>query len=150
MANSLRNALKTSPKLERDGIWLEQGNTKVKLRRAGGSNTEYNAAMAKIATEHGRALKLNLMPDDKANAMLHEVYAEHVVVAWQTLVTGEDGKEVWADGIEQEGTDKLAPVTLENVVAYWKDVPEWFATCKETAESHQGFREALIAHIAGK
>ena len=140
---SLRNALKTSPELETKGIWLERGNTRVRLKRAGGSNTAYNAAMAKIATEHGKSLKLNLISDDKANELMYDTFAEHVVTEWETN-TGTEKEPVWEAGIEAEnGT--LLPVTLENVVAYWREIPEWFAECKETAENLQYFRQALIS-----
>lgn len=143
---SLRNALKTSPELETKGIWLERGNTRVLLRRAGGANTAFNSAMADIATEHGRAIKHKLMSDDKANTLLYETYAEHVVVAWETN-TGTDLNPKWVSGIETEDGEGLAPVTLENVVAYWRDVPDWFIECKETAENLQYFRQALVESI---
>lgn len=143
---SLRKALKTSPTLETSGIWLERGNTRVLLRRAGGANTAFNAAMTKIATEHGRALKHNLLSDDKANTLLYETFAEHVVVAWETNV-GTDTEPNWQPGIETETEGELAPVTLENVVAYWRDVPDWFLECKETAENLQYFRQALVESV---
>lgn len=141
---SLRNALKTSPKLETEGITLEQGNTRVKLCRAGGANTAFNAAMTKVMNEHGRALKTGAMDDNKATAILHTVYAQTVIAGWETNINGE-----WVDGIENETGDGVVPASLENIVAYFAEVPEWFRIVKETAEDAQFYREALISGIAG-
>jgi len=144
MTQSLRSALKTSPRLEQQGVTFEQGNTRVTLRRAGGANVAFNAAMAKIQKDHGRALKLDIMPEDKATALMYEVFAEHVVVKWETLVDG-----TWVDGIEG-GDGDVVPASFENVVAYFNDVPEWFNIVKANAEDIQYYREALISHLAGK
>lgn len=145
---SLRNALKTSPQLEKDGIWLERGNTKVKLRRAGGTNTAFNMAMANVMNEYGSAIKHNLLSNEKANEILYETFAEHVVVDWQTNV-GTEIQPEWITGIEGATEGETLPVTFDNIVAYWRDVPAWFIECKETAENIQFYRQALVAKIAG-
>jgi len=145
---SLRKAFKTSPKLETEGIFLELANARIKVRRAGGANTAFNNAMSKIAEQHKRAIATGLITDEKAKQVLYEVYAEHVVIDWETNL-GTEANPVWAQGIEPEDGDDLLPVTFENVVAFFREMPDFFLEVKETAESVQNFREALVKHIAG-
>lgn len=140
---SLRNAYKTSAKLETDGVIFETGNTRVRLRRAGGANTAFNIAMVKVAKDHKRAIDLDLMGEEKANRLLYELYAEHVVVSWETNV-GSDERPEWVDGID-DGNGGVIPATFDNVVATFTDIPDYFAECKSNAESLQYYREALIA-----
>lgn len=140
---SLRNAFKTSPKLETEGVFFEFGNTRTRLRRAGGSNTAFNAAMAKLVKEHKRAIDLELMGDTKAMKMLSELYAEHVVVSWETNIGSEDSPE-WVDGIDN-GEGGVIAATFDNIVATFIELPDYFAECKQFAESLQYYRESLIS-----
>lgn len=149
MAKSLRNALKTSTVLEREGVFLERGNTRVRLRRAGGSNTAFNFAMAKIMKDHGRALQNGLISDEAAMKLLHRVFAEHVVLTWETDTSDDDKVQNWESGIET-ADGSLAPVTVDNIVAYWIDVPDWFNEVKSFSEDLQYYREALLSQIAGE
>lgn len=149
MAKSLRKLLKTSPKRETEGITLESANTRVLLRRAGGANVEYNAMMAAIHKEHGRALKIGAMPDAKANAMMYEVYAKTVIAGWETDVSPDDDNPNWVDGLEGPGGE-IVPASVENIIAYFTEVPEFWRMCKETAEEIQYYSEDLASSIAGK
>lgn len=139
---SLRNAFKTSPKLETDGVFFEFGNTRTRIRRAGGSNTAFNNAMAKLVKEHKRAIDLELIGDAKASKLLYELYAEHVIVSWETNVGTEDAPE-WVHGID-DGESGVIPATFENIVATFTELPDYFAECKQFAESLQYYRESLI------
>lgn len=145
---SLRTAFKTSPKLETEGVFLEMANARLKLARAGGSNVKFNAAMAKIAEQHKRAIQNGLLSDDKAKKMLYEAYAEHVVLSWETNVGTDDNPE-WREGIEGPEDGVLIAVTFDNIVATFAELHDFFLEVKQTAESVQAFREDLIKHIAG-
>lgn len=145
---SLRKAMKTSAKLEVEGIEYELANTRVRLARAGGQNVKFNAAMSAAIEKHKRAIDLKILNDDKALAVLAEIYAEFIVLKWETNV-GDENREDWREGIEQEDSDDLLPVTHENVVQYFKDLPDFLLDCKRVAEDAQYYLQARVAHIAG-
>ncbi len=150
---SLRSAFKTSPRLETEGIKLEMANARITLARAGGANTKFNAAMAKIAEQHKRAIATGLLGNDKAMRVLMEVYAETVVLDWETNI-GTEANPDWVRGIDfgdepAQRPEELREVTFENVLAFFHDMPDFFLEVKDTAENVQAFREALIKGIAG-
>lgn len=148
MAKSLRNMLKTSSTLEKQGIEFEMANTRLLIARAGGQNTRYNAAMTKLHDKHKRAIDLRVVNDEVVTNDVYEIYAEHVVLNWWTN-TADDGKpDNWQVGIE--GKDgELLDVNLENVVAYFKDVPDFFHEVRTAAENAQYFLQSKVETIAG-
>lgn len=144
---SLRTAFKTSKKLETEGITFEVADTRLVLARAGGANEKYNAAMTAIAEKHKRAIANNLLSDPVQRRMLYEVYAEHVVLKWETNI-GTDEKPEWVSGIRDDN-DKIIEASFENIVAAFHDMPDFFLEVKATAEGAQYYRESLIKGIAG-
>lgn len=143
MAKSLRNALKTSPKLETEGTFLEMGNNRVRIARAGGMNHAFNAAIQAAHKKWGRAIELDVLSDDKSREILYDVYAKHVIKEWQTDVAPEGSEPDWRDGIEGPNGEVI-PATAENIVAYFADVPDFFLECKKHAEASQFYRQALL------
>ena len=141
---SLRSQFKTSPKLETEGVWLELGNTRIRLARAGGQNQKYNAAMEKVSKLHRRAIENELLSSEKSLAILRDVYADTVVLDWETNIGTEDNPN-WVEGIEPEtpGAD-LLPVTRENIIATFKELPDLFLECKRTAEKMMYFSQSLL------
>lgn len=146
--NSLRNAFKTSPKAEKEGIELELANARLRLARAGGQNTKFNAAMSEAFSKHKRAIDLNIMQDEAAKKILYDIFAVHIVLGWETNVAEDGQPEDWREGIEGEN-DELLPVTAENIVAFFTELPDFFIEVKNTAENVQFYRQSLVAEIAG-
>ncbi len=157
---SLRKNLKTSPKLETDGVTLQIDNTRVLLARAGGANQAYNAKMLAWYRSNKRAIDIDQLPEGKVRREFIEFYADTIVLNWETgfkvgevepipaEVPDEDGF-VWRVGIENEDGTGVIPFNRENVIAYFNDVPEWFNECKQFAEKAGNYRQSLIEGIAG-
>lgn len=152
---SIHAKLKSSPSLEKGGTWMETGNTRVLLARAGGSNSQFLAAFTKVFKEHKRALDLDLVSDEKSAKLFHEIYAEHIVLDWETNLNDEKtddfGKPLpanWVKGIENPNGDGLLPVTFDNVVMTFQMLPDFFGMCKEHAETAQFYTQALADQIA--
>lgn len=137
---SLRDSFKTSPKLETEGVLLELGNTRIRVARAGGSNQKYNAAMERISAKHQRAITHGLLENKQAMAILHEVYADHIILDWETR---ENDEVPWQEGIEGPNGD-IIPATKENIIATFKELPDLFLEIKSTAESIQFFRQSIL------
>jgi hypothetical protein len=138
----LRNKFKMSPRLEVEGIQYEIENTRITIARAGGSNAKYNAAMEKVAREHGRAAQLDLLSSAKGIAIVRQVYVDTVILNWETLVDGG-----WVAGIEGPDGGELLPVTKENMLATFDELPDLFIEVKQMAENLTVFRQSNLEAI---
>jgi hypothetical protein len=143
MTKSLRNKMKTSEKLEVEGIELELGNCRLTLARAGGANQRYGAAMLAAHKKHGRAIDLDVMPDEMGRKIFYTIWAETVVKLWETDVAPEGEPPEWKEGID-DGNGGLLPFTVDNAVAFFLDVPDFFLAVKKTAEDAQYYRQKLL------
>lgn len=142
----LYKKFKTSSDLETQGITLDLGVLRVGLRRAGGTNQPYNAAVARLAKQHGRAIQNDLLEDDRAKRMLYEVYADTVITSWETKVG--PGDDDWLPGIEAPDGGDLLPFTRDNVIATLNNLPDLFIEFKNTAEGQQFYRAELLEATA--
>lgn len=153
---SLRKAFATSDALEKNGVALSLGNTRITMLRTGSSvNSKFNAAMQAIHREHKIALDNDLMSDRLARGKLAKAFATHVVTDWETNV-GTDDNEDWRDGIEAPGwndddqsTKQVVPATLENIIAAFMEMEDLFRECLAFSRDHKNYRAALLDEIAG-
>lgn len=156
----LYEKMKTSPRLETEGIWLQIDDTRIKLARAGGKNTKFITAVEKIAREHKRSL--DLMSENQARKLYSKLYSELIVLDWLTQDNegelDEDGLPFpdnaeadatrWTRGIS--GPDgKVQEYTVENVLKTFDDIPDLFKIIKDTAEDAALFRQAHLKEIEG-
>lgn len=151
----LYESMQTSKQLENNGIWLDLEHTQILLARAGGANTKFNAAAEKIAREHKRVMAMDLMSSEKGKQLIFALYAEHVVLDWETQVPeGYTGPEApghvpgYVKGIARPG-GVIVPVTTENIEETFRDLEAVFLVLKETAESHSGFKQSLLEGVSG-
>lgn len=158
----LYESLKTSPKLETEGVWLDLGHTKIRVARAGGKNTKFIAAAEKIAREHKRTLEH--MNEEQGRKLFSKIFAEIIVKDWLSLdnengTLMEDGVPIeenegpyegdrFTRGIERPG-GKIVEFSVENVLKTFDDLPDLLRIVKETAEDASLFRESLIKDIVG-
>jgi hypothetical protein len=144
---SLRNAFKASDKLETEGVFLELANTRVRLARAGGTNTRFNAAMTTVQEKHKRALVHGLMSEPALKNAAFEVWAKTVVISWETNI-GTDEKPNWVPGID-DGEGGVIDASVENIIQTFHEMPDFFLECKNFSENIQWYREALLKEAAG-
>lgn len=156
----LYDKMKTSPKLETEGIWLEIDDTRIRLARAGGKNTKFIAAAEKLAREHKRSL--DLMGEEQGRKLFSKIYAEIIVLDWLARRPDgdldEDGLQFpenapeetsrWTRGISGPGGEVLEK-NVENILKTFEDLPDLLRLVKETAEDASLFRQSLIKDIEG-
>lgn len=140
----LVNAFKTSKELEIKGVVRDFGFARITVARAGGANQKFNMIMERIYRENNRAIKAGLLSNEKSMKMLHEAYAEAIVLNWETNI-GEDGAEEWKQGIELE--EGIVPFTKENIIRAFNDLPALFLEVKEIAEDIQFYRASLLEGV---
>lgn len=140
----MREMFQTDDRTEREGVWLDYGDFRIRVSRAGGSNKRYQKALEEESRQHRRAIDLGIMDNDLAEDLLRRVYAKTVVRGWQ--VKDEQGE--WQDGIEAED-GSLMPVTEENVLATFRELPDLFADVQEQASRIALFRAKAREEASG-
>ncbi len=133
---------KTDETLEKQGLLVEYGPFRVTLARAGGANKKYDRLMEVKAKPHLRAIQTKTIDMQVLKDLILDVYAEAVILNWEVKVGEEDGKAVYAQGIE--GADGATlPFNKENVMATLKKLPDLFTDLQEQAGNAALFREDI-------
>lgn len=136
---SMYDAFKTDAKKEAEGVFVEFGEFRVLIRRAGGANKLYHKTMETLVAPHRRILQLGQMQEGTMKALLAEGYAKAIVVDWQYQADDGLGTKEWKSGIELvDGT--IGEVTPDNVKAVFLALPVIFDAIKEAAEAIAGFK----------
>lgn len=140
--HSLYDLYKTDSVLEKQGkeFLFADGQIRVKLSRAGGSNQKFEKILAANSKPYRRAIQAELITNEKANELLMATYAEAVVQSWETLVTNDDGAENYVSGVEIEGMKDLQPATKENIMKVFMALPDLFKEMAEEANKLTNFR----------
>ncbi|HOK44370.1 MAG TPA: hypothetical protein PLK67_00460 [Bryobacteraceae bacterium] len=119
------SVFQTDKTLEKEGIILDYGDFKIKIARAGGANVAFQKALASKIRPYKRQIDAGTIPDDVAEKLLLDVYAESVVLGWEG-VTDEKGKPL--------------PFSKENVVKLFSDLPDLFRDVQNQAAAISNFR----------
>jgi hypothetical protein len=125
---SLYDAYGTVKEYEQNGVVLDFGVAKFRVRRAGGSNRKFLATLAAKLRPHRRAIESNVLSDELAASLQMEVYFETVVIGWEN-VTDREGKAL--------------PFTLDNFKQVMTDLPDLWSTLREEADNMRNFQESL-------
>lgn len=117
-----------------DGVELDfGGGAIVRIRRAGGSNREYQAAMRKGLSAHQDAIDNDTLDPDVLRRVYARVYADTIVVDWS--------------GIEVRG--KPLRFTPDVAADIFFEVPEFFGAIRAKAESFHTFKLSLLEKEVG-
>ena len=147
--NSMYEQFETDADTEKKGVWLDYINFRVRIARAGGSNKKYQLALDRITKQYRRAIATDNMDPDMAEDLVRKVFAQTVVLDWETKTGEEDGKPVYTQGIERKGSDELLPFNRENVLETMRLLPELSDDLQAQARSSALFRSALRDDLAG-
>ena len=149
----LYGAYKTDEALEKRGVWYitsSDPNTRILLARAGNSNKPYAKLLEAKTKPFRRMIAHNMMPAEKQREILREVYAETVILGWQTLPEGADPNDdaAWTTGIEQPG-GSLAEPTKDVIIRVLTELPDLFVELQEAANEQAMYR-ATDMELAAK
>lgn len=139
---------KTSSDSETNGVSFVIETARVTMRRAGGDNKGYVKALADYASKNQKALAIDAIPIDEQGRKLRALFADFIIIDWETNVSPDDKEPTWKRGIEGPGAD-LLEFNRENVLATLEALPDLWAMLKGLAEDQKNYREALVKQIAG-
>ena len=134
---SMYKTFATESDFEINGISLDYGSFRVKIARAGGKNKRFAKVLEAKAKPFRRAIQTEMMDQEQGLELLRQVYAEAVILNWETLVDGE-----WKVGIEGPDGDLLA-FSKENIVMTLKNLPDLFQDIKDAADKAALFRQVV-------
>ncbi len=135
---SMYAQFETDPVLEsKTGVIVDYTSFRVTLARAGGANKRHNRVLEKAAKQHRREIQADTFTLEQNNSLQQKVYAETVILNWETLVDGKFKK-----GIEDRD-GKLLPVTPENIIATFKALPELFGELQDQATKFGNYKKIL-------
>lgn len=130
----LYDTFETDKSLEVEGVFLDYGDFRVRVAHSGGSNKSYLAQLETKLKPLRRALEAGSISDERAAAIMRQIFAKTIIKDWQTLVDGE-----WQQGIEaRDGS--ILEFNEENVIATLTALPKLFQDIQEQANSIANFR----------
>ena len=138
---NMYSQFETDPNLETGGIWIDYGDFRVQLARAGGANKKYLSYAEAKTKPFRRAIQAGTMPEERSRTLLYDIYAKTVILDWQ-VADGEekDGTVKWKSGIHKKGGG-LFDVTPENIITTFKNLQSLFIDLQQSAESIALFRK---------
>ena len=138
---SVRKLYKTDKHLEKEGkeFLYADGMLKIKLARAGGSNTAFNLTLAEVSKPYKRAIQADLVSEETANKLLMETFTKCVIMKWWSLMEDDEGNEVFVEGVDLEGFEELQPVTAENMIKYFEEMPDIFTDVSQDAQKMSNY-----------
>lgn len=129
---SLFSQFQTDQTAETDGIDLDYGvdnstgeQIKIRIARAGGSNAKFAKLWDQKSKPYRRQIQTETLDNATAERLIHEVYAEAVVLGWS--------------GVYDRDGNKL-DYTVANCVKLFKDLPELFNDIRHVATNINAFR----------
>lgn len=146
---SLYKNFQTDPALEKGGVWIDYGDFRVLLAHAGGANKKYINVMDKKFKPLRQAINAGTLDNDRAQKMLMDLYAETIVLDWETIYQAvDDDAPSPQRGIEGPNGE-LLPFTIENVKMTFRNLPNVFMDLKTQAEQISNYRVRDLEAEAG-
>lgn len=126
---------KTNPKLEQTGVWLDYGDFRILVARASGSNKRFKTIFEARMKPYRRALANDTMNDAVAERITKEVWAETVVLGWDSPL----GNMVMPY--------KGAPFvfSVENCKVLFEELPDLFTDIREQSSKMSTFQDDVEA-----
>lgn len=129
----LYDTFETDADLEVKGIWINYGDFAVKIAAAGMKNKKYEKVAEQKFKPVRKMMELGALSNERSMQILAEIYAEAIVLDWQT--GDEKGKIEAPDGT-------LIPFTKENCEKTLKALPRLLIDIQEQANSLSNFKRA--------
>lgn len=132
---SLYSQFQTDPKLEKEGILLEYGETSdgkpicIRIARAGGANKAFEKKMEFETKPVRRQLQNETIGNTQLLKILRKVYAETVVLGWENV---------------EDRNGKPIPFNVENCIQLFTDLPDLFTDLQEQSRRAALFREQAL------
>lgn len=131
----------TDKSVEQQGVRVDYGPFYFQVARAGGANTRFRDVLRTRLAPHKRAMANDVMNDELADKIALDVFCETVVLGW--------GSEIYGDGKVPNKAGEPVEYGVENVKAFFKDLPDLARDVMSQAQSAALFRSVIAELDAG-
>jgi len=146
---ALNKTFGTNEALETKGIVVDYGDARIRIARAGGSNKKFAKAIAVATKPFRRAIAADAMDPEKALDIMRSVYAQTIILDWETKVNGEFKRGI--DPVDAgQKAGELLPPTVDNIEAVLKHLPDLFSDLQSQSQSLALFRAEVDESLLGK
>lgn len=125
---------RTNKGMEKDGIWLDYGDYKILIARAGGANKAFDRCLENKAKPYRRALQNGVLSTDRQEELMLDVYVETVILGWEGVTNDQD---------------QPLEFNKENLRMVLKDLPDLWRDILLQAQQAALFREDIKEAEAG-
>ncbi len=133
------DTFETDGNLEKNGVWLDYGDFRIRVASAGQGNKNYVRYAEKKLKPVRQAMNAGSLSNERSMSLLADIYSKTIVLDWQVRV--EDGE--WSQGIEDKEGNIIA-FNEENVKEAFHNLPRLFIDVQEQAQSLANFRSAEL------
>ena len=138
---SMYKQFETNAQLEQEGVWIDYGDFRVLVARAGGANKRYLSYAETKTKPFRRAMEAGTMDEKRAQKLLCDIFAKTIVLDWQVADgVAEDGSTIWKKGIHAKDGGILE-VTPENIEQTFANLPALFQDIQVAASGIALYRK---------
>lgn len=136
------SSFKTNANNEVEGVFINYGDFRVRIARAGGANKKYKTQADR---KYRAQRRLGPVTNEQAEKIMYELLISCCILDWQ--VKGSDGQFV--PGMHHPQTAAVIPFTEENVKLVLDQLPEFAAALANEAATVDLFSDEEIEEEAG-
>jgi hypothetical protein len=117
---------------EVEGIWLEYPSGKLKIKRAGGLNTEFQAAYARALRPYAeKGMTFEDIPKDEEHEIIATLYAENIALDWTFKDRG----------------GKVMKFTVERAKKLFMELPDFLRDVRVKSQQADRFRKKNLGAL---
>lgn len=128
MASNIQKLFKTNAECETKGIWLDYGDFRIRIARAGGANKAFAKCLEKKSRPLRRLIQADMLENEQAEKLMGEVYAESVVLGWEGVT---------------DDKNKAIPFSKDACLELFKEMPDLLRDIMDQAGKMALFREDI-------
>lgn len=148
MSNPMFAMFKTNSNAEKKGTWINYGEFKFLVARAGGTNHAYKNLIEVLSKPYRRQIDAEKLDEAKQKEILAEAYSRTVILGAEVLVPvkgavakeGEEVQKEWVPGLFSESGEVLNP-TPANIKKCLLELPDLFKDLQLIAVDSAAFLE---------
>lgn len=130
----------TDKDLETGGIYIDYGQFRVKIARAGGANRKFASYSEAKARPYRRAIQSGTIPETIQRELLYDIFAHAIILGWEVADgTNEDGTTRWKPGIHSKDGGVIE-FSKENVKTTFRQLPDLFLDIQSQSDTIALFR----------
>jgi hypothetical protein len=132
---------KTNEGMEQSGIFLDYGDFRVKIARAGGANKRFGKLLTARLKPFKRQIEMDSMDENVATGVMVETYVDSVIldIEIKDKDASTDSNPVYVQGI-LDPESNILPFNRENAIKFFTDLPELFKDVQAQAGQVALFR----------